>query len=83
DIPVITEPVVVRRRSRDFFWYSPILAEELKAVAADIIVKPRDEADIVAVAGACARLRIPLTVRAGGTGNYGQAMPLAGGVLLD
>ena len=83
DVPVVTEPVIVRRRSRDFFWYSPILAEELKTVAGDIIVKPRNEADVVRTAAACARLRIPLTVRAGGTGNYGQAMPLAGGVLLD
>lgn len=83
DVPVIAEPVVVRRRSRDFFWYSPILAEALKSVAGDIIVRPRNEADVVATAAACARLRIPLTVRAGGTGNYGQAMPLDGGVILD
>ena len=83
DIPVEREPVIVRRRSRDFFWYSPVLAEQLKSVSADIIVKPRDEADVIRTAAACARLRIPLTVRAGGTGNYGQAMPLAGGVLLD
>jgi FAD/FMN-containing dehydrogenase len=83
DVPRITEPVVVRRRSRDFFWYSPILAEQLKAVAGDIIVQPRDEADVIRTAAACAKLRIPLTVRAGGTGNYGQAMPLEGGVILD
>jgi FAD/FMN-containing dehydrogenase len=83
DVPVITEPVIVRRRSRDFFWYSPILAEQLKAVAADIIVQPRNETEVIRTAAACARLRIPLTVRAGGTGNYGQAMPLKGGVLLD
>jgi FAD/FMN-containing dehydrogenase len=83
DVPVITDRTIVRRRSRDFFWYSPILAEELKAVAGDIIVRPRDEADVIRAAAACAKLRIPLTVRAGGTGNYGQAMPLKGGVLLD
>jgi FAD/FMN-containing dehydrogenase len=83
DVPIVTDPVTVRRRSRDFFWYSPVLNEQLTGKAADILVVPRDEADVVRVAGACARLRIPLTVRAGGTGNYGQAVPLEGGVLLD
>ncbi|MGO4738130.1 FAD-binding oxidoreductase [Bosea sp. 2KB_26] len=83
DIPLIDEPQVVRKRSRDFFWYSPILNAELANKSADIIVCPRDEADVVRVAAACARRRIPLTVRAAGTGNYGQAVPLEGGVLLD
>jgi FAD/FMN-containing dehydrogenase len=83
DIPTVTDPKIVRRRSRDFFWYSPILSEQLDGKSADLIVAPRDEADVVRVAAACARHRVPLTVRAGGTGNYGQAVPLQGGVLLD
>ena len=83
DIPTVTDPKIVRRRSRDFFWYSPILNEQLNGKAADLIVAPRDEADVIRVAALCARYRIPLTVRAGGTGNYGQAVPLEGGVLLD
>jgi FAD/FMN-containing dehydrogenase len=83
DIPVITEPKVVRRRSRDFFWYSPILNQQLEGKSADLIVAPRDEADVIRTAAACARHRVPITVRAGGTGNYGQAVPLQGGVLLD
>ncbi|MBW0002900.1 MAG: FAD-binding oxidoreductase, partial [Hyphomicrobiales bacterium] len=83
DVPVIDEQRVVRLRSRDFFWYSPVLNEQLHGLAADIIAVPRDEADVMRVARACARHRIPLTPRGGGTGNYGQAVPLAGGVLLD
>jgi FAD/FMN-containing dehydrogenase len=83
DIAVVTDPKIVRRRSRDFFWYSPILNELLDGKSADLIVTPRDEAEIVRIAAACARHRVPLTVRAGGTGNYGQAVPLQGGVLLD
>src|SRR5580692_11586676 len=83
DIPVITESKVVRRRSRDFFWYSPVLNEQLDGKSADLIVAPRDETDVVRTAAACARHRVPVTVRAGGTGNYGQAVPLKGGVLLD
>lgn len=83
DIPVVTDPKVVRRRSRDFFWYSPVLNELLNDKSADLVVSPRDEADVIRVAAACARHRVPITVRAGGTGNYGQAVPLHGGVLLD
>jgi FAD/FMN-containing dehydrogenase len=82
-MPLIDEPQVVRKRSRDFFWYSPILNRELADKSADIIACPRDEAEVVRVAAACAKRRIPLTVRAAGTGNYGQAVPLEGGMLLD
>lgn len=83
DLPVVTEQKVVRRRSRDFFWYSPILNAQLDGKSADLIVLPRHEEDVVRVASVCARHRVPMTVRGGGTGNYGQAVPLAGGVLLD
>ena len=78
-----TDAIDLRRRSRDFFWYSPILYEQLKDKVADVIVTPRDEAEVVRVAAACAKHRIPLTVRGGATGNYGQCVPLAGGVVLD
>jgi FAD/FMN-containing dehydrogenase len=83
DVPVVTDPKIVRRRSRDFFWYSPVLNEQLNGKSADLVVSPRDEADVIRVAATCARHRVPITVRAGGTGNYGQAVPLRGGVLLD
>jgi FAD/FMN-containing dehydrogenase len=72
-----------RSRSRDFYWYSPILTESLADCLADIVVTPRDEAEVIRIAAACARLGVPLTCRGAGTGNYGQAMPLAGGVVLD
>ena len=72
-----------RARSRDFYWYSPILAEALDHCLADVVVTPRTEADVIRIASACARHRVPLTCRGAGTGNYGQAMPLAGGVVLD
>jgi FAD/FMN-containing dehydrogenase len=83
DVPVVTDPRIVRRRSRDFFWYSPVLNEQLNGKSADLVVSPRNEADVFRVAASCARHRVPITVRAGGTGNYGQAVPLRGGVLLD
>jgi FAD/FMN-containing dehydrogenase len=82
-VPLVSEAQIVRRRSRDFFWYSPILNAQLHGKAADIIACPRDEAEVIRIAASCAKRRIPLTVRAGATGNYGQAVPLDGGVLLD
>ena len=82
-IAATTEPIDLKRRSRDYFWYSPILYEMLKDKVADVVVTPRDEAEVVRVAAACAKHRMPLTVRGGATGNYGQCVPLQGGVVLD
>ena len=82
-VALVEEPARVRKRSRDFFWYSPVLNAQLNGLSADLVVEAQSEADVIAVAGACARHGVPLTVRGGGTGNYGQAVPLRGGVLLD
>ena len=76
-------PALVRQKSRDFFWYSPVLKERLHGLAADIVVMPRDEAEVVAALRLAVAARVPVTVRGAGTGNYGQAVPLHGGVLLD
>jgi FAD/FMN-containing dehydrogenase len=83
DTPYSVDPSTLRRRSRDYFWYSQALAEDLKGKEADVIVTPRHEGDVIRVAGLCAKYRIPLTPRGAGTGNYGQAVPLERGVVLD
>jgi FAD/FMN-containing dehydrogenase len=76
-------PALVKQKSRDFFWYSPVLKRQLDHVTADIIVSPTSEAEVLEVLSASHALGIPVTPRGTGTGNYGQAMPLSGGVLLD
>ncbi|MFK8249912.1 FAD-binding oxidoreductase [Ancylobacter terrae] len=76
-------PALVRQKSRDFYWYSPVLKHQLDAVTADIVAFAASEADVVRILAECHALAIPVTPRGAGTGNYGQAMPLAGGVLLD
>jgi FAD/FMN-containing dehydrogenase len=75
-------PVSVKAKSRDFFWYSPVLKARLDHVTADFVVAPRDEAEVIEVLRVAHAYDIPVTVRGAGTGNYGQAMPLAGGIIL-
>ncbi len=77
------DAATLRLKSRDFFWFSPILKPLLDDKRADIVVAPKTKADVIRVAAAAAKHRVKLTVRGGGTGNYGQAVPLEGGVLLD
>ena len=78
-----TDPATLKRMSRDYYWYSPVLKRQLADVAGDVLIEVQSEADIVAAAAACYRHDVPLTVRGGGTGNYGQAMPIRGGAVLD
>ena len=83
DIPAITDAALVRQKSRDFHWFSPILKADLRDRYAEAVVCPRNEAEVIRVAAACARRRVPLTARGAGTGNFGQAVPLAGGVVVE
>lgn len=82
-IEVIDKPNSVRLKSRDYFWYSPILNAQLKKCWAHLVVLPSDEAEVMRVASACAKWKVPVTLRGGGTGNYGQAVPLVGGIILE
>ncbi len=82
-IAVEDDPRLVRQKSRDFFWYSPVLKRQLNKVSGDLLVTPRDEAEVVRVLKACHAHGVPVTPRGAGTGNYGQAMPLSGGVVLN
>ena len=75
-------PVSVRAKSRDFFWYSPVLKARLDHVTAAFVVAPKTEVEVIEVLRTCYANDVPVTVRGAGTGNYGQAMPLAGGCVL-
>ncbi len=76
-------PAIVKQKSRDFFWYSPVLKRELDDVTGDLIVSPKTEAEVIHVLKTCYAAGVPVTPRGSGTGNYGQAMPLSGGVVLN
>lgn len=82
-IRIYDDPKQVELRSRDYFWYSPILTEDIGHYLGDLVVIPKDQDEVRRVAAAAAKLRIPITVRGGGTGNYGQCVPLEGGIILD
>ena len=73
----------VKRLSKDFYNYSPILIEKLEGCIADLVVKPGDNNAVKKVAEICWEFSIPLTLRGAGTGNYGQAVPLFKGVVMQ
>lgn len=82
-IEIIRDTAQVAKLSKDYYTYSPILVEQLQDKVGDVVVRPTSEAEVLQVAQICVKQRIPLTVRGAGTGNYGQCIPLQGGVILD
>ena len=59
-----------------------LLINKLKNCLADIVVRPLSVDAIVNVAQLCNKYSTPLTLRGSGTGNYGQCVPLKGGVVV-
>jgi FAD/FMN-containing dehydrogenase len=83
DLDWVTDAGRINRLSQDFSWFSPVLKRQLAGKSADAVVRPRSEDEIRQLVALCAKLKVPVTVRGAGTGNYGQAVPLHGGVVLD
>jgi FAD/FMN-containing dehydrogenase len=80
---VLTAPALLDRLSHDFYWYSPILRPLLADKSAEVAVQAISVDEILAVLRFAGWHEIPVTVRGAGTGNYGQCVPLEGGILLD
>ncbi|MBO9124276.1 MULTISPECIES: FAD-binding oxidoreductase [unclassified Rhizobium] len=82
-IAIEDNPALVRQKSRDFYWYSPVLKAQLDGVTADLVVTPKNEAEVIQTLKVAFAHGVPVTPRGAGTGNYGQAMPLSGGIVLN
>ena len=82
-LEVITDANQIAKLSLDYYHFSPVLQPQLEEKRGNLAVFPRNEAEVLQVAKVCVSHKAPLVVRGAGTGNYGQCVPLEGGVILD
>jgi FAD/FMN-containing dehydrogenase len=80
---VLTAPAVLDRLSHDFYWYSPVLRPKLVDKKGDVAVQPVNVDEVLGVLRFAGERGVPVTIRGAGTGNYGQCVPLEGGIILD
>ena len=83
DRAVSTEPLALDRASADGSRLSPIIQAQLPLGRADLVAYPETAEQIAETVGAAVRHGVPITPRGKGTGNYGQAIPMSGGLVLD
>jgi FAD/FMN-containing dehydrogenase len=70
--------------SRDYAWMSPVLTASIPDDAiADVVVTPRSPDELATALAIAYGHDVAVTPRGKGTGNYGQAVPLARGIVLD
>jgi FAD/FMN-containing dehydrogenase len=74
---------VREKASIDGAKMSPIIVEQLPLGMADIVAFPTSAEQIAVVVAAAVRHGVSVTPRGKGTGNYGQAIPMEGGLVLD
>ncbi|NEO68397.1 FAD-binding oxidoreductase [Moorena sp. SIO3H5] len=82
-IEIIDDPTKVAKLSLDYYHFSPVLQSQLKDKRGNMVVRPTTVAEVLEIARVCVKYKAPLTVRGSGTGNYGQCIPLNGGLILD
>ncbi|MCY4317088.1 MAG: FAD-binding oxidoreductase [Roseovarius sp.] len=82
-VSVNDDPVLIRKRSRDFFWYSPLLNAQLRYCFGNLVALPGSADEMSRCLSTACKHVIPVILRGGGTGNYGQSVPLMGGLIID
>jgi FAD/FMN-containing dehydrogenase len=80
---LVTEGESLETLSKDYYWYSPLLRPQLDPKRAELVAKPGTVEELRAVISACFAAGVAVTPRGGGTGNYGQCVPIHGGVVID
>ena len=80
---VHTDDHALDRASRDGSYLSPILRAQWPIGRPEVVCRPTTVEQVPAVVRAAVRRRVPITSRGKGTGNYGQVVPLHGGLVLD
>jgi FAD/FMN-containing dehydrogenase len=91
DKHIVTGDSEIARSLRDNSWLSPLLAQHIdqmkrdegKTLQVDAVVSPANVAELSAVVACAVRHNVPMTVRGGGTSNFGQVIPLGGGIIID
>lgn len=82
-IELYRDAATLKRKSRDHFWFSPILSEALDHRRADLVACPLNRDELLQLVRAAVACQVPITPRGSGTGTFGQAVPMAGGVVVD
>lgn len=80
---VSTVEAARRAASTDYAHLSPVLTAALPNRPADILAYPRDLAELRTAVALAHDHDVPIVARGKGTGNYGQAVPLAAGLVID
>ncbi|HEY8912128.1 FAD-binding oxidoreductase [Lacisediminihabitans sp.] len=83
DKGVSAELVARERASVDGSRLSPVITEQLPLGLADLVAWPTTAEQAALAVAAAVRHGVPITPRGKGTGNYGQAIPMSGGLVLD
>ena len=79
----LSDPRSLSTFSKDAYYYSPVLRELLGGKLADAVAAPASVAELQEVVRYACERDIPLTMRGSGTGNYGQCVPLHGGIVVS
>ena len=92
DAGMETDPASIGTRLRDNSWLSPVLSGHIDAMAGasaggslgvEAVVGPADLDQLAACVAAAYRHDAPITMLGAGTSNFGQSIPMRGGIVIE